>query len=521
MNPRAAGSPLWRAGHYPFRSMLAKRAAVLVVLAVVLAMVMAACGSKSASGPSHAVTSATPTPASSPSSTSPAPSPSTAIPSPALNPSPSPTKSPVPPNPNVSPLPSPGPYHLASAIAPNNVPNPVPNATNGAMSAASLIYVDRNCDAYRPAATSLERLFTIARDEGVSLAAQRCFRPLQIQQADRSSACSTGNCACAAVGGTSMHGWGEAVDFADASGSVDTFTSPTYKWLVAEAARFGWNHPGWAVPGGGPCPEPWHWEWVGDGGGLHGPPITADVVAGVPTTDGRGYRIITGLGGVSNHGSAGSGTTNAGLPLNRVLVGGAARAGSAGGYWLVAADGGVFALGGAPFLGSVTSSGAVGSGPTIAGMAATPDGQGYWLLSTAGQVYNFGDAPALTGPAASGRYFVGIAASASSKGAWIASSDGQVTALGDAQPIATTGVNRAADPVVAICAPPSGAGFWLATANGRVTGYGAAPDHGSIPGSPPEPVVSIAATPSGQGYWLTTADGNVYALGDAPYLGGG
>ena len=513
--------------HYPLGSMSAKRRAGQgLVLAVVGAVIMAACGSTTAAGPGTASPSTTPTQAA---GIPPAASPGTATPSPALSPSPGLAKAPAaspgpinPPSPTASLPPAAG-LRLAGAISPRNVPNPVPGATNGSMAAGLLIYVDRNCDAYRPAATSLERLFSIARAEGVSLASQRCYRPLEIQQADRSSACTSGNCACAAVGGTSMHGWGEAVDFADASGSVDTFTSPTYRWLVAEAARFGWNHPGWAVPGGGPCPEPWHWEWVGDGGGFHAVPVMADVVAGVPTADGKGYRIVTGLGSVSGHGSAGSGTANTGLNLNRVLVGGA-PAGS--GYWLVAADGGVFALGGAPFLGAVTSPGQVGSGPTIAGMAATPDGQGYWLVSTDGQVFNFGGAPALTGPTAGARYFVGIASTPSGKGAWVAASDGSVTALGDAQSLPTPGVDRGADPVVAICSAPSGQGFWLSTADGRVSAFGSAADHGSIPPgapgitNPPEPVVSMAATPSGQGYWLTTADGNVYAFGDAPYLGG-
>jgi hypothetical protein len=50
------------------------------------------------------------------------------------------------------------------------------------------------------------------------------------------------------------------------------------------------------------------------------------------------------------------------------------------GYWLVAADGGIFTYGDAGFFGSE-------SGTTLAvavvGMAATPDSHGYWLTTTA------------------------------------------------------------------------------------------------------------------------------------------
>ena len=61
-----------------------------------------------------------------------------------------------------------------------------------------------------------------------------------------------------------------------------------------------------------------------------------------------------------------------------------------GGYWLVAADGGVFAFGDAPFYGSM---GGQRLNAPIVGMAATPDGHGYWLVAADGGVFNFGDAP--------------------------------------------------------------------------------------------------------------------------------
>ncbi len=61
----------------------------------------------------------------------------------------------------------------------------------------------------------------------------------------------------AAVPGTSNHGWGLAVDFC---GGVQTFGSPGYDWMKANAGRFGWHHPSWAEPSG-EKPEAWHWEF--------------------------------------------------------------------------------------------------------------------------------------------------------------------------------------------------------------------------------------------------------------------
>ena len=64
--------------------------------------------------------------------------------------------------------------------------------------------------------------------------------------------------ALAAVPGTSNHGWGLAVDLC---GGIQTFATPEYAWMVANAGRFGWVHPTWADPGNG-REEPWHWEYA-------------------------------------------------------------------------------------------------------------------------------------------------------------------------------------------------------------------------------------------------------------------
>ncbi len=55
-----------------------------------------------------------------------------------------------------------------------------------------------------------------------------------------------------------------------------------------------------------------------------------------------------------------------------------------GGYWEVAADGGVFSFGDAHFYGSAAD---LRLGQPFVGMAATPDGGGYWLVARTGAIY--------------------------------------------------------------------------------------------------------------------------------------
>ena len=60
-----------------------------------------------------------------------------------------------------------------------------------------------------------------------------------------------------------------------------------------------------------------------------------------------------------------------------------------GGYWMVAADGGVFSFGNAAFWGSL---GGVPISYPIIDMANTPSGLGYYFVSTSGRIFTFGDA---------------------------------------------------------------------------------------------------------------------------------
>jgi len=138
--------------------------------------------------------------------------------------------------------------------------------------------------------------------------------------------------------------------------------------------------------------------------------------------------VVGGNGRVFTFGGAGYwGDTSALDPRAPVVGASASRAG----YWLVASDGGIFAFGDAPFLGSM---GGRALNQAIVGMAATPDGAGYWLVASDGGIFAFGDAPFLgsMGGRALNQAIVGMAATPDGAGYWLVASDGGIFAFGDA-----------------------------------------------------------------------------------------
>ncbi len=78
----------------------------------------------------------------------------------------------------------------------------------------------------------------------------------------------------------------------------------------------------------------------------------------------------------------------AALVVNRPIVGIAASP-DGGGYWEVAADGGIFSFGDAAFYGS--EGGRPLNAPIVA-LAVSPDGAGYWEVASDGGIFAFGDA---------------------------------------------------------------------------------------------------------------------------------
>ena len=116
--------------------------------------------------------------------------------------------------------------------------------------------------------------------------------------------------------------------------------------------------------------------------------LATPIVGIAATSDGGGYWLAAADGGVFAYGDAAFYGSMGGRQLNSPIVGMAATS-DGGGYWLVAADGGVFAFGDAAFHGSM---GDTRLNAPVVGIAASPDGLGYWLVAADGGVFAFGDA---------------------------------------------------------------------------------------------------------------------------------
>ena len=206
-----------------------------------------------------------------------------------------------------------------------------------------------------------------------------------------------------------------------------------------------------------------------------------------------------------------------GMTLASPIVGMAQTANGAG-YWLVAADGGVFGFN-APFFGSAASF--PHAHPVVA-MGATADGGGYWIVTDDGAVYSFGTA----------QYYGGLTAvrlsapitdlipTATGHGYWLIAKDGGVFSFGDAGFYGSTGGIRLNAPVVSMAPTADGAGYWLVADDGGVFSFGNASFHGSTGGMRLNaPVIGMASSSGGAGYWLVAEDGGVFSFGSSPFLG--
>jgi hypothetical protein len=112
---------------------------------------------------------------------------------------------------------------------------------------------------YAPAAVAYDAMAAAAAEAGFRLEHSGCYRTFQQQVLLRQTRCAQNRCKFAAVPGTSMHGWGLAVDFKIGNRALD-YRDELFAWLTTNAGRFGYVHPYWARQGSY-LQEPWHWEY--------------------------------------------------------------------------------------------------------------------------------------------------------------------------------------------------------------------------------------------------------------------
>jgi D-alanyl-D-alanine carboxypeptidase len=112
-------------------------------------------------------------------------------------------------------------------------------------------------------------LVLLAGLDGIDLEGGWCYRTYdeQVEAWTRRQCFIPGNCdgepyPPTATPGTSMHGWGLAIDVWDSSDDRLGCSSVEFGWMQLNAPRFGWVHPIWAGCGRVGT-EPWHWEYLG------------------------------------------------------------------------------------------------------------------------------------------------------------------------------------------------------------------------------------------------------------------
>ncbi len=230
-----------------------------------------------------------------------------------------------------------------------------------------------------------------------------------------------------------------------------------------------------------------------------------------------GYRLVASDGGIFAFGTAPFLGSTGGIRLAQPIVGMAAVPHGKG-YWLVARDGGIFAFG-ARFLGST---GNVHLTQPIVGMAATPSGKGYWLVAADGGIFSFGDARFFgsTGNLRLNQPIVGMAPTPDGKGYWLVAADGGIFSFGEARFLGSTGAIHLNKPIVGMAAYPGAPGYWLVASDGGIFSFGAAAFHGSTGAIRlAQPIVGMASTYTGKGYWLVASDGGIFSFGDARFFG--
>ncbi len=252
--------------------------------------------------------------------------------------------------------------------------------------------------------------------------------------------------------------------------------------------------------------------------------------AAVGHTTHHGYWLVGHDGGIFSFGSAQFYGSTGNLVLQRPVVG-ITPTRDHRGYWLVASDGGVFAFGDAGFYGSIPGIGIAPAGSRaeprlnapVVGIVPSSDGGGYFMVAADGGVFAFGDARfegSCPGIGGCGSRAVAVMPDATGNGYWLVTTKGHVQSFGDAQYYGEPGPKNVL--ISSAARTTNGRGYWILYRDGVVFRYGNAPNYGSLPAGVVgsyDIATTIFPSAGNAGYWIATAAGAVFAFGDAPNLG--
>lgn len=101
------------------------------------------------------------------------------------------------------------------------------------------------------AGSAFQRMVADAAKAGVTIKLTDSYRTYDSQVALRRD---KGGQVATATPGTSVHGWGRAIDVAG---------DAARKWIQVNGAKYGWVWPSWAQKKGTKSYEPWHFDYEG------------------------------------------------------------------------------------------------------------------------------------------------------------------------------------------------------------------------------------------------------------------
>lgn len=251
-----------------------------------------------------------------------------------------------------------------------------------------------------------------------------------------------------------VYAFGNAVDYGDAQGRTTRAAA-----LVASPGGFGY----WILTAAGSV---WEYGSVVDLPSVVSP---ADFVAGAATPTGGGMWAFAENGAVKALGDAVHYGDMAGIALNGPIID-AAITPDGGGYWLLGSDGGIFAFGNAEFHGSIQGlvNRIVRPGfpasqwlaEPIVGIVPSPENNGYWLVAADGGVFAFpgslpfrGSVPGVLGPGGKlAKPINGMVAYGD--GYLMSASDGGVFTFSNLSFLGSLGANPPAQPIVGLTPLP-------------------------------------------------------------------